>query len=112
LILTESGEVAVEDLQVGDRLVTRSSVARPIRWIGMHSYNHQNIAGRADLLPALIRRGGLGDTVPKRDLYVSPLDAMYLDGMLVPAFTLIDGEGALSESFTDNASRGMFHNLP
>ena len=137
LILTDKGEVAVEALSIGDRLVTKSGEARPIRWIGMRSFNGQFVANNRNILPVLIKADALADNVPKRDLWVSPLHTMYLDNVLIPAFALVNGtsicqaesvdrveyfhmeleshdvivaEGALSESFTDDDSRNTFGN--
>ncbi len=137
LILTDRGEVPVEDLRIGDRLVTLSGAIRPIRWIGRRSYDGRFAAGNRKVLPVLFRRASLTDDSPRRDLLVSPLHAMFLDGMLIPASALVNGtsivqleaidrveyihieldthdvilaEGAASETFIDDDSRGMFHN--
>jgi autotransporter-associated beta strand protein len=137
LILTDRGEVPVEDLRINDRLVTRSGTARPIRWIGTRFYAGRFAAGNPNILPVLIRQGALADETPRRDLYVSPLHAMFLDGVLIPAVLLVNGhsivqaetveqveyfhlelethdvimaEGAPSETFVDDGGRGMFHN--
>ncbi|MBE7212017.1 MAG: Hint domain-containing protein, partial [Gluconacetobacter diazotrophicus] len=137
LIETERGEVPVERLRIGDRLRTASGALRPLRWIGRRSYDGRFAAGRADILPVVVRAGALGGGLPRRDLFVSPLHALFLDGMLVPAAALLNGnsivqaaavdtveyihlefdehdvilaEGAPAESFVDDDSRGMFHN--
>lgn len=137
LIATTRGEVAVEDLKIGDRVVTAAGKRRPIRWIGNRAYSGRFAATNPDVLPVLFRAGSLGDGLPRRDLMVSPLHAMYLEGMLVPAQALVNGvsivrlqqverveyfhielkthdillaEGAPAESFVDDGSRGMFHN--
>ena len=139
LILTDAGEVAVEDLAIGDLLVTKSGAARPIKWIGTRAYNGRLVSGNRNIMPVLIEAGALGDSVPRRDLWVSPLHAMFLDDVLIPALHLVNGssitqpepagkveyfhleldnhdvivaEGALSESFIDDDSRGIFMNAP
>ncbi len=131
------GQKRVENLKIGDKVMTAAGAARPIKWIGRRSYNSRFVMGRKDILPICIKAGALDDNVPKRDLWISPNHAMYLDDVLIEAKDLVNGvsivqtehadkieyfhieleshdviiaEGALSESFIDDDSRGMFHN--
>ena len=137
LIATPHGEVPVEALAIGDRLLTWSGAVRRLRWIGRRSYGGRFVAGNRTLAPVMIRAGALDDNVPARDLFVSPHHAMYLDGILVPASALVNGvsilqdvtmaavdylhleldthdiilaNGAPAETFVDDHSRGVFHN--
>ncbi len=136
-IATPAGEVAVETLRIGDLVTTASGAARPIKWIGTRAYGERFVAANPALRPVRIAAGALGGGLPRRDLSVSPLHAMFLDGVLVPAGALVNGttiarsqdcgtiayfhveldshdvilaEGAASESFVDCDSRNMFHN--
>ena len=137
LIQARTGEVAIEDLALGDELVTWSGDLKPIRWIGRRAYAGDFVSGRREILPVRIHAGALGGGMPRRDLFVSPRHAMFLEGVLVPAWLLVNGvsitqaltaesihyihveleehaviwaEGAASESFVDDNSRGMFQN--
>jgi hypothetical protein len=137
LITTVRGDVPVEDIAIGDLVVTASGAARPVRWVGRRSYGGRFLAGQPHILPVRIAAGSLGGGLPRRDLLVSPCHAMLLDGVLVPAGCLVNAtsirvergldrvdyvhielethdvilaEGAPSETFVDDDSRGVFHN--
>ena len=103
-IRTIRGEVAVEDLQVGDRAVTASGALRPITWIG-----HRHLDGRGRALPVpqqpiRVRAGAFGSGLPARDLRLSPghpvlvgADADAAGGHLVPVMCLINGTSIARE---------------
>ena len=90
LIRTPSGAVAVEELEIGDVVVTSEGEVTPVKWIG-----RQTISTRfADPLrvgPIQIRAGALANNVPLRDLFVSPDHAVLVDGILVNAGALVNG---------------------
>ncbi|MFY0310707.1 Hint domain-containing protein [Leisingera sp. D0M16] len=72
LIATPLGERRVEDLQAGDRVITRDNGIQEIRWIAARTLEGQDLAGASHLQPVLIRQGALGNGLPERDMMVSP----------------------------------------
>lgn len=71
-IATPTGERRVEDLSVGDRVITRDNGIQEIRWIGKRAMSGQELATAEHLRPVLIRQGALGKGLPERDMLVSP----------------------------------------
>ncbi|NIZ15042.1 Hint domain-containing protein [Phaeobacter sp. HF9A] len=72
LIATPRGERLVEDLEVGDRVITRDNGIQAIRWVGHRQLDGAALVGAAHLQPVLIRQGALGNGLPERDMMVSP----------------------------------------
>lgn len=137
-IATPSGEVAVEDLAIGDAVLTADGTAKPVKWLGRRAYAARFAAGKPHILPIRFYPGALGNGRPRRDLWVSPQHAMLIDGALVPASCLVNGvsivqeevsdrvdyvhveldrhdvifaEGAASETYINDDNRAMFHNV-
>ena len=70
-IETESGEIAIEDLAVGDMVITSNGEPKPIRWIGRKSLSSTELAVSENLRPVRITAGALGNNLPACDLLVS-----------------------------------------
>lgn len=136
-ITAVTGDRPVEHLRPGDRVITASGIARPVRWIGHRRIDCRNHPEPALVQPIRIQAGALADGVPIRDLLVSPDHALLLDGVLIQAKDIVDGvlitrdqacasvtyyhveldthdivlaEGAPAESFLDTGHRGVFAN--
>lgn len=90
-ILTPRGEIAVEDLLVGEHVVTQPGEDRPIIWIGFRMIDLKQHPRAAEVQPVCIAAGALEEDVPRRDLWVSPDHALWIDDRLVPAQLLLNG---------------------
>lgn len=101
-ILTERGEVAVDELAEGDRIQTKDNGVQAIRWIGHRRMSGARLHAMPELRPVRVRAGGLGPGQPDGDLLVSPQHRMLVRGaratelfncdeVFVSASDLIDG---------------------
>ena len=89
-IRTPSGDRPVEDLAVGDSVVTFDGGPESVKWIGHRSYAGRFVAGNHLMLPVTIKRDALAKGVPHADLTVSPGHAIWVDGQLVPVWRLVN----------------------
>ncbi len=130
-ILTPAGYRPVEHLAPGDAVICLDGTARKLVWTGhrtldLPAASHDN--------PVRFAAGSLGAGVPARPVRLSPLHAVFLDGVLVPACHLVNGatitralpgavtyhhlelarhgvllaDGMPAESYLDNGNRSAF----
>lgn len=78
-ILTETGEVPVEDLQADDKLMCSDGQLRPIRWVGSRFLDAESLRNQPHLQPIRISAGALGKAQPTRDLILSPAHRVLLN---------------------------------
>jgi hypothetical protein len=136
-IHTPKGKRRIETLQIGDKILTRDGTAETIKWIGRRSYDGRFIANNHLALPVTIKAHALAKNIPSRDLTVSPGHGIFISGVLIPAWRLINGvtitqaaqiekidyfhieldrhsvilaENCPAESFLDIGLRQQFHN--
>lgn len=69
---TNTGNVAIEDLAIGDMILTADNGLQPIRWIGSSQFSAAELAEAPHLRPIRIRANALTTGLPKNDLIVSP----------------------------------------
>jgi hypothetical protein len=72
LIATPRGEVPVESLRPGDKVVTRDNGIQEIRWVGERAMSGQDLRLHSHLQPIFVKRGALGNGLPEQDMMVSP----------------------------------------
>ncbi len=97
-ILTEHGEVAVENLRLGDRVVTRSRTdGAPIVWLGHRRVDCDRHPRPNDVWPVRILAEAFGPDRPHRNLLLSPDHAVFVNGVLIPIRLLVNGRSILLE---------------
>ena len=103
-VLTEKGEIVVEELKIGDQVQTAEGVLKPIKWIGRATCQPNQVKNPLRAHPILIKAGALGNNTPHRDLYVSPDHALLVEGLLINAGALVNNISILKtepkEAFT------------
>jgi hypothetical protein len=101
-ILTERGEVTIEHLRVGDRVMTGTGDFRPIKGIGRNTFQKEAVARWSeDIAPIRIAASAISPGVPAQDIYVSPGHALFIDGHLIPAKYLVNGLTITQEELSE-----------
>ncbi|MEL7116799.1 MAG: Hint domain-containing protein [Pseudomonadota bacterium] len=138
LIDTPDGPVPVETLKEGDLVLTVDGRATPVAWLGEQFMPTPFVAPEVGN-PIRIAADAIADSVPRRDLFVSPDHAVCVDDILFNASALVNGstirqvermpgrgftyyhvetaahelilaEGCPAETYTDDLGRNHFNN--
>jgi hypothetical protein len=136
LIGTPDGEVQIEKLKVGDKILTVHNGPRPVVWIG-HGKVLATRGRRTAATPVIVLKGALADNVPNQDLHVTKAHGIYIDDVLIPAEFLVNhrsilwddraqeveiyhveldshdvllANGAWAETYRDDGNRWLFQN--
>lgn len=140
MITTPDGERVVEDLAIGDLVLTADGRAVPVRWMGRQRMVNHPFGVPQRRAPVCIAAGALGQNLPHADLYVSADHGMVWEGLVVNAGAMVNGtsirfvalselpaaftyfhieteghevvlaNGAPAETFVDYATRSHFDN--
>ena len=92
--------VAVEDLIVGDTVVTAAGAARPIRWMSHRTVDCRRHPRPLEALPIRIAAHAFAPARPSRDLVLSPGHSICVDvqgEVLIPAGALINGTSVVQD---------------
>lgn len=80
LVETPTGCVRIEDLAVGDLVMTQDRGAQPVRWIGRTRFPKAALRANPKLCPIGIKAGAFGPLCPVRDTMVSPQHRILISG--------------------------------
>ncbi len=84
MITTLKGERPVEELQAGDRVVTRDNGLQTVRQIVRRDFDYGQLSEVPHLQPVLVTIGAVGRGLPERDTLVSPNLRLLVSGDRVP----------------------------
>jgi hypothetical protein len=88
---TPSGERAVEDLGIGDEVLTLSG-PKAVKWIGYSKYTKDaDRPWQARVMPIRVARSAIANGTPHRDLYLSPEHRVFVDDVLIAVKQLVNG---------------------
>lgn len=89
LIATPEGSRRVEELSVGDAIITHSG-PQQITWIGQKTLNlHGDVPDESLLVH--IRPHAFGDQQPSRDLWITSEHCVWVAGAMIPVRCLVNG---------------------
>lgn len=90
MIATPDGERAVETLDIGDLVMTQDGCTAPVKWLGKQTIFTLFTSHKT--APVRIRAGALGNGLPHSDLTVTADHGMVLDGLVINASALVNGD--------------------
>jgi hypothetical protein len=107
-IAVPGGEIAVEDLRIGDAVVTESGIRR-LKFLG-HTTSWISTLRATGRMPIRIAAGAFGAQGPHQDLWLSPSHAVLLGDHLVEAGALCNG-GSVAQVESLDQLQVTYYNL-
>ena len=104
------GARPVEDLRIGDMILTADGRAVPVKWIGRQTL-HKRFAPADRVAPVRVRAGALGQRLPHSDLVLTADHALILDGLAVNAGALVNGTTITRDPLADLPERVTYYHV-
>ncbi|WP_256940142.1 Hint domain-containing protein [Acetobacter malorum] len=98
MIRTVNGDIAVENLQIGDPIVAfdwknNKDVVRSVVWAGKaHATVRPGLPADEAGYPVRVLKNAIADGVPYKDMLITPEHCLFFDGQFVPARMLVNGK--------------------
>ena len=90
LIRTARGEVPVEDLTIGEMVMTTNG-AFPVKFVGRQTMRKNASASwHPSVLLIRVEKFAIDDQTPQRDVYLSQGHSLFIDGFLIPVKHLVN----------------------
>ena len=110
-IATANGPRAVEDLEEGDRILTRDNGSQPIEWIGSRRVTGARMHAMPHLRPIRLRAHVMGQDEPDADLVVSPDHRILLRGDMAQALFNTDEVLVAAKDLVNDRTVTVDHTL-
>ena len=97
MISTSDGDVAVEDIQIGDQVVafdweSNTDITRPVVWVGKaHATVRAGLPDDEAGYPVRILKDAIADGVPNKDMLITPEHCLFFEDKFAPVRMLVNG---------------------
>jgi hypothetical protein len=105
-LATPEGEVAVEALVAGDRVLCHGGRATEVIWVGRRRVDCARHPEPQSVWPVRVAADAFGPGMPAAPVFLSPDHAVFMDGAFVPVGWLVNGGSIRQEQV---ASIWYFH---
>jgi hypothetical protein len=108
-ISTPSRERLVQDLRIGDEVLTLSG-PKTIKWIGYRKFEKgEGAAWQNSVMPIRVARSAIDNETPHRDLYLSHSHSIYLNNVLIPVGYLVNDTSIAPRMPSDMSAIEYYH---
>lgn len=110
LIKTPEDECSVEDLSIGDLVITAEGNPVAVKWIGRQTV-HKIFTPMERFLPVRVSAGALDRGVPHTDLVLTADHALIIDGLAVNAGALVNDTSIVFERYDDLPNKVTYYHV-